>query len=480
MRAQNDDLQTKYKLICKKIVDNIDLSEYAFIEPDTEPHLIDIRDLFHMVQKLSLLANTVNTNEKIESHMERLESRITELANENSDFMKTKFKLQERLEFIMQERDVWKRNAETLKAMYSKLVKEHQAESLVTINKCVVGAHTANIDNKKPNQRIFTANIPKKYNDTLLNYQALDKKFENKINEITLSQQKILAVTQQTNENFFQKNFEQTNLESIESAESIRSLEAETPVSANTEYTLERPMTSMTNRRVSFNKEIDVRVYPKNSKNTKLIESYLMPLTATPIPSELPSSNSNEIILPTTNRSSTAPSMYLAKENENTPNEAVQTQIRNLLNKRNSISSDSSDKANEYTLNLLRNINNTAPTSVESRFTNRASICSNRKYPGETPVKDLEPTLKMIIIKELSVDKVDGNDWKMFARKIGISENEIEEWKSLKLQYPMARVLSFWSGRPDATARLLHRHLISSCFNYSSLAKRIENFYDVV
>lgn len=52
LRTQNDDLQTKYKLICKKIVDNIDLSEYAFIEPDTEPHLIDIRDLFHMVQKV--------------------------------------------------------------------------------------------------------------------------------------------------------------------------------------------------------------------------------------------------------------------------------------------------------------------------------------------------------------------------------------------------------------------------------------------
>lgn len=69
-------------------------------------------------------------------------------------------------------------------------------------------------------------------------------------------------------------------------------------------------MTSMTNRRVSFNKEIDVRVYPKNSKNTKLIESYLMPLTATPIPCEIPSSN--DVILPPTNRSSIAP-LYLNK-----------------------------------------------------------------------------------------------------------------------------------------------------------------------
>jgi chromosome segregation ATPase len=121
LRTENDEIKTKFQMICKKIVDNIDLSEYAFIDPNIEPYMIDIRDLFHMIQKLSLLAATTNSSDKIESHMERLETRITELANENSDYIKNKLKLHERLEFIMQERDVWKRNAETLKAMYSKL-----------------------------------------------------------------------------------------------------------------------------------------------------------------------------------------------------------------------------------------------------------------------------------------------------------------------------------------------------------------------
>lgn len=41
--------------------------------------------------------------------------------------------------------------------------------------------------------------------------------------------------------------------------------------------------------------------------------------------------------------------------------------------------------------------------------TSRGSVCSKRKLPGETPLKDLDPTLKMIIIKELSVEKLDGN-----------------------------------------------------------------------
>ena len=52
-------------------------------------------------------------------------------------------------------------------------------------------------------------------------------------------------------------------------------------------------MTSMMNRRVSFNKEIDVKVFMRNSKNTKLIESYLVTMTATPVPFE---NNNSEIL----------------------------------------------------------------------------------------------------------------------------------------------------------------------------------------
>ena len=122
-REENNKLKENFQLICKKIVDNIDISEYAYIEPNTEPDRIDIKDLLHMVQKMALMAATISTTDNIESHCEALEFRITELTNENSSFFKNKLKLQERLEFIMQERDVWKRNAETLKRMYAKLGK---------------------------------------------------------------------------------------------------------------------------------------------------------------------------------------------------------------------------------------------------------------------------------------------------------------------------------------------------------------------
>lgn len=91
--------------------------------------------------------------------------------------------------------------------------------------------------------------------------------------------------------------------------------------------------------------------------------------------------------------------------------------MKNLLPKRN----NSNDINSLYALvqNQSANLTNSIsipnlPNKIENRFTNRASICSNRKFPGETPVKDLEPTLKMIIIKELSAEKVDGKFLSIF------------------------------------------------------------------
>lgn len=122
LKQENEKLKEKLKLICKCIVDSVDMSQYDFIELNIiEPDQIDVKDLVHMVQQLSLLSTQISKTDRIESHVEALEYRITELSKENSVNFKTKLKLQERLEFIMQERDVWKRNAETLKKMYAKL-----------------------------------------------------------------------------------------------------------------------------------------------------------------------------------------------------------------------------------------------------------------------------------------------------------------------------------------------------------------------
>lgn len=122
IQNDHDELKNRYKILCRKIVDNTDLSAYSFINSNQiEPDQIELNDLLHMVQKMALLASQISTEEHMDNHVESLELRITELVTENSTFFKNRLKLQERLEFMRQERDVWKRNAETLKKMYAKL-----------------------------------------------------------------------------------------------------------------------------------------------------------------------------------------------------------------------------------------------------------------------------------------------------------------------------------------------------------------------
>jgi chromosome segregation ATPase len=122
LNQENEELKQKLKQICRKIVDNTDMANYSFLDASSieQPDQIDLKDLMHMLQSIILLASQLPTD-NLETHVEKLELRITELTNDNSTFFKNKLKLQERLEFIMQERDVWKRNAETLKKMYTKL-----------------------------------------------------------------------------------------------------------------------------------------------------------------------------------------------------------------------------------------------------------------------------------------------------------------------------------------------------------------------
>lgn len=73
-----------------------------------------------MIQKLGLLATDVKASSDYD--IGSFEFRLSELMNAESSIFQ-KFKMQERLEFIKQERDVWKRNADTYKTMYLKLGK---------------------------------------------------------------------------------------------------------------------------------------------------------------------------------------------------------------------------------------------------------------------------------------------------------------------------------------------------------------------
>lgn len=100
----------------------------------------------------------------------------------------------------------------------------------------------------------------------------------------------------------------------------------------------------------------------------------------------------------------------------------VRDHLRTLFSSRSDIDSVSSLYSLVNQRRTSSPLSTTTTTSSDNaKYTNRASICSMRKFPGETPVKDLEPTLKMIIIKELSRERVDGK----FAKAIRNQNNSL-------------------------------------------------------
>lgn len=101
------------------------------------------------------------------------------------------------------------------------------------------------------------------------------------------------------------------------------------------------------------------------------------------------------------------------------------------------------------------------------------------RLPGETHIMNMNRDLRLLVIKELSMQKPSGSDWRMVAERVGIAAETVSYWAGLRLECPMGRVLSEWGDSQQATVRQLHRHLMSPQMRQTILAKKIADFYEV-
>ena len=195
----------------------------------------------------------------------------------------------------------------------------------------MIGALRQNLDSTNPNQRTYTAIVPQDYLDSLrssnltkLQLDHIEKNISNQLSELQQHQINYLnSHSTDSISNFFQSDSSNSNFPIASTANnkqqytslggnlvsfpnlessSLNRFEKKVDRSNNNSSDLdslgertsndivsdestnieiiERPMTSLTSRKnVSFNKDIDVRIFPKNSKNSKIIESYLLPMS---------------------------------------------------------------------------------------------------------------------------------------------------------------------------------------------------------
>ena len=192
---------------------------------------------------------------------------------------------------------------------------------------------------------------------------------------------------------------------------------------------IDKAITSRKN--VTFNKDIDVRIFNKNGKNSKIVDSYVLPLAHQQQHVHVEGSskfkqdnlygsdpiydikNQNQIMSFLTKSNQLKDINSILEQLNNNSKQTLQINPNNINNLHNFSVSNSplnpySPRYNHHSSTNSLNTSSGSGNILENKFTNRANICSSKKFPGETSVKDLEPTLKMIIIKELSVEKVDG------------------------------------------------------------------------
>lgn len=179
-------------------------------------------------------------------------------------------------------------------------------------NRCVIGTYKSNPDPRYPNQRIYSATIPKDYfesvrNSNITNTQlyTIDQNIANGLSQIQNSTSSASRVVEPSAVGgFFNNSFSDTlstgsagNTESEQSFNMMQSGGNKRHQNGNTDFDLnamidnnsnesiestieiiERQNNASNKKNVSFNKDIDVRIFRKNSKNSKILESYMLPL----------------------------------------------------------------------------------------------------------------------------------------------------------------------------------------------------------
>ncbi|KAK2146056.1 hypothetical protein LSH36_635g00021 [Paralvinella palmiformis] len=132
---------------------------------------------------------------------------------------------------------------------------------------------------------------------------------------------------------------------------------------------------------------------------------------------------------------------------------------------------------------VLNNYYDDRPNSATKQSLMNAHLLNltapRKREVGETHIKKMHKDLWLFVVQELSPEKASGSDWRRFAERIGIDGATVSKWKSEKLKYPMENVLRTWAQSPEASVRMLHRHLISPQMRCTLVAKWVSDFYDV-
>ncbi|CAF1301089.1 unnamed protein product [Didymodactylos carnosus] len=121
---ERDEIRTKLDILCTRIIENVnteDFSDYKDKTKNTYPSDCPIQTLLAMIDQIcQFRVAFLNLFSEVDDEIRiPITEKITQLAIEKPALFRKKLKPEQRLAFVMTERDTWKENAHILQIMYA-------------------------------------------------------------------------------------------------------------------------------------------------------------------------------------------------------------------------------------------------------------------------------------------------------------------------------------------------------------------------
>jgi hypothetical protein len=119
---EREEMRSKLNTICSKIIENVNIDNYDNDIDLTkqQPSDVSIDHLLSMVDQICYyriaflnLFQEMDDNEKIP-----VQKKLTQLSIDEPDMFRKRLTADQRLSFVIRERDIWKENAQLLQIMY--------------------------------------------------------------------------------------------------------------------------------------------------------------------------------------------------------------------------------------------------------------------------------------------------------------------------------------------------------------------------
>jgi hypothetical protein len=122
---ERDDMRSKLNAICTKIIEHVNIDDYLPRIDLTrqQPSDISLENMLRMIDNVChyRLAFLNLYHETDDADKISVEKRITQLSKDAPDLFRRPLKLEQRLSFVIRERDLWKDNAKSLQIMYASI-----------------------------------------------------------------------------------------------------------------------------------------------------------------------------------------------------------------------------------------------------------------------------------------------------------------------------------------------------------------------